>query len=89
MEDAATAEISRSQLWQWISKGVVTREGTTITRDYVAGLLAGELEQHEGGRFADAAEVFTDVTLQDAFPTFLTISAYGRYLVEIPELVTT
>jgi malate synthase len=89
MEDAATAEISRSQLWQWISKGVVTREGTTITRDYVAGLLAGELETHDGGRFDDAAQIFTEVTLQDSFPTFLTICAYSGYLVEIPELVTT
>src|SRR5690606_17572426 len=45
MEDAATAEISRSQLWQWIRQGTVTSEGTRVTGALVEGLLADELER--------------------------------------------
>src|SRR5690349_13454664 len=76
MEDAATAEISRSQLWQWMHQGIVTRESTPITRQLIEGLLAQTLagtERNPGDRFDEAAEVFRLVTLRDDFPTFLTI----------------
>jgi malate synthase len=89
MEDAATAEISRSQLWQWIRRGVVTAEGTAVTHQYVESQLETLLEsvmRSEGDRFDDAATVFREVTLRDDFPTFLTISAYSRYLVDTPEV---
>ena len=80
MEDAATAEISRSQLWQWMHQRVTTAEGTLITRELVerelAEVLAGRPE------FDAAGEVFRAVTLGEDFPTFLTITAYTRYLVE-------
>ena len=89
MEDAATAEISRSQLWQWIHQRVVTAEGTRVTRDHVSGLLDAALETHRGGRFEQAAEIFRAVTLEEEFPTFLTIAAYTRYLVEPVEPVET
>ena len=84
MEDAATAEISRSQLWQWIRQGVVTAEGTRVTADLVEQLLEREVAERagEGSRIEDAAELFREVTLGDDFPTFLTIAAYSRYLVE-------
>ncbi len=85
MEDAATAEISRSQIWQWIHQNTVTAEGNQITRDRVEQLLAGvvaDFPRHEGDRLDDAAEVFRTVALQEEFPTFLTISAYTRFLVE-------
>jgi malate synthase len=87
MEDAATAEISRSQLWQWIHQDTVTAEGTTISRRFVEGLLAevvAELPRTDGDRVDDAVEVFRTVALQEEFPTFLTISAYTRFLVEQP-----
>ncbi|MGX5681475.1 malate synthase A [Schumannella luteola] len=90
MEDAATAEISRSQLWQWMHQRVVTAEGQLITRDMVERLLREELagaERAPGDRFDDAAEVFRAVTLEEHFPTFLTITAYSRYLVDAPERV--
>ena len=48
MEDAATAEISRSQVWQWIHQDRTTEDGTPITRDYIEGLIAevlGEVER--------------------------------------------
>ncbi len=85
MEDAATAEISRSQLWQWIAQRVVTEEGDLVTRDLVERMLRHELESSERStedRFDDAAAIVRLVTLQDEFPTFLTIPAYTHYLVD-------
>lgn len=85
MEDAATAEISRSQVWQWIHQGLSTEEGTPITAEYVESLISevlGETERRDGDRFDDAADVFRDVALGTEFPAFLTLRAYSRYLVE-------
>jgi malate synthase len=83
MEDAATAEISRSQIWQWIHQNTVTEEGTVISTEVVEGLIERlDLERHDGDRFDDAIEVFRDVALREEYPTFLTITAYTRYLVE-------
>ena len=88
MEDAATAEISRSQLWQWMHQDHRTVEGEQITRDLVEGMLAAVLEalpRPEGHKLAEAEEVFRTVTLQEDFPTFLTVPAYARFLVEREE----
>lgn len=85
MEDAATAEISRSQIWQWIHQDRTTEDGTPITREYVEGLIAqvlDEVSRSEGDRFDDAAAVFREVALGTEFPAFLTLPAYSRYLVE-------
>lgn len=85
MEDAATAEISRSQIWQWIHQNTVTAEGNQVTRDRVEHLLAdvvAAFPRYEGDRLDDAVEVFRTVALQEEFPAFLTISAYTRFLVE-------
>jgi malate synthase len=84
MEDAATAEISRSLLRQWIDNRVVTREGTAVTRDLVAALIAEETAHRSAGddRFADAADILREVSIAEDFPTFLTIPAYTQYLVE-------
>ncbi|WP_029145836.1 malate synthase A [Microbacterium luticocti] len=85
MEDAATAEISRSQIWQWIHQDRSTAEGTAITREYVEGLIGEVLEtvdRFDGDRFDDAAAVFREVSLREEFPAFLTQDAYSRYLVE-------
>jgi malate synthase len=92
MEDAATAEISRSQLWQWIAQRVVTEQGDLVTRDLVEGMLQRELDGSDRStedRFDDAAAIVRLVTLQDDFPTFLTIPAYTHYLVDmVPERET-
>ena len=85
MEDAATAEISRSQLWQWIENRTVTAEGVLVDHEQVSRILQDELARlggTPGDRFAEAADVLTDVALQPEFPTFLTIGAYARYLVD-------
>lgn len=84
MEDAATAEISRSQIWQWIHQDQSTAEGTRITREWVTALMRETLETFERSpedRYDDAAALFTDVALGDDFPTFLTVPAYSRYLI--------
>ncbi len=85
MEDAATAEISRSQVWQWIHQDRSTAEGTKITREYIEELITqtlDEVERHDGDRFDDAAEIFRDVALGEDFPTFLTLTAYANYLTD-------
>lgn len=85
MEDAATAEISRSQVWQWIHQDQTTDDGTAITREYIEGLITevlGEVDRHEADRFDDAAEIFRDVALGQEFPAFLTLPAYSRFLTE-------
>jgi len=88
MEDAATAEISRSQVWQWIHQDVVTAEGNQVTASWVDGIvdevLAG-LPRSATDRFEDAAGVFREVALGEDYPTFLTVGAYSRFLVEQSE----
>jgi malate synthase len=86
MEDAATAEISRSQLWQWIRESAGTLEGTAITVDLVESLLAGvienEVERTPEDRFDDAEQIFRSVTLGEDYPIFLTVPAYANFLVD-------
>ena len=85
MEDAATAEISRSQVWQWIHQDRSTEDGTKITREYIEGLITRTLEEvtrFEGDRFDDAATIFEQVALGEDFPTFLTLVAYADYLTD-------
>ena len=88
MEDAATAEISRSQLWQWMHQDHETVEGEIVSRRLVEGMLAevlAQLPRPDGHKLAEAEEVFRTVTLQEDFPTFLTVPAYARFLVEREE----
>ena len=70
MEDVATAEISRSQIWQWVRHARITREHVLeVEREELAKLGAG---------YDEAAEVFDEVALADEFPEFLTLRAYER-----------
>lgn len=85
MEDAATAEISRSQLWQWMFASAITDHGEIITHHWIEELLDEEfarLERFDGDRFEDARDIFEEVTLAQDFPSFLTLPAYARYLTE-------
>ncbi len=81
MEDAATAEISRSQVWQWIRtpKGVL-EDGRKVTADMVRSFVPEELAKIKAGgfegRFDRAAEIFTQMSTQDAFEEFLTLPLY-------------
>lgn len=86
-DDASAAEISRSQIWQWIHQSRSTVEGTPITRQWVESLIArvlSEVERSNGDRFDEAAEIFRDSAMSETFPTFFTVTAYSRYLVELP-----
>jgi malate synthase len=69
MEDAATAEISRSQIWQWQRHG-------RIERDTVVAFEDAELAEAGEGRWADARALFDAVALSEELPEFLTIPAY-------------
>jgi malate synthase len=85
MEDAATAEISRSQVWQWIHNGVRLADGTAITAVLVHRIEDEELaairaqrgdEAWAASRFDDARTLFERVALADDFADFLTVAAY-------------
>jgi len=86
MEDAATAEISRSQLWQWIRspKGVLD-DGRKVTKALFEEILADELEKTPGivgqeawtsGKYREGAKLFGEITLADDYVEFLTLPAY-------------
>lgn len=86
MEDAATAEISRTQLWQWIHANATTTDGKKITPEWYLALKAEELEKiklyvgeaaFEAPTFRKAAEIFDDLVLQDELTEFLTLPAYS------------
>jgi malate synthase len=79
MEDAATAEISRSQIWQWLHNDVQLSDGEKVTRDLVERLLTEELAKlGDEERYADAKALFAEVALSDDFAEFLTLPAYDR-----------
>jgi malate synthase len=80
MEDAATAEISRSQVWQWVHHGAKTVEGTAITKDSIRKIGREEVARLDGPgrRFTDALELFEEVALADQFVEFLTLPGYDR-----------
>jgi malate synthase len=85
MEDAATAETSRSQVWQWIHHGATLADGRTVTRDLVVELEEQELDKIRqgptpagapGNRLDEARGLFDEVALTDEFVEFLTLPAY-------------
>ncbi|WP_448585423.1 malate synthase A [Thermaurantiacus sp.] len=89
MEDAATAEISRAQLWQWRRHGVVLDDGRKVTADLLKAEIDAQLERWRGevgdnffeaGRFREAAALIEELVLADELPEFLTIPAYRRVL---------
>jgi malate synthase len=81
MEDAATAEISRSQLWQWVHNGTVLDNGQRVTADLVRSVLAetrAELAEEKVGQLDTAVELFERVALDEDFVDFLTLPAYEK-----------
>jgi malate synthase len=85
MEDAATAEISRAQIWQQIKYAVILENGVTVTREFFERALREEMrrveeeigaETYAEGRFVEAIELFRSISLNDDFVEFLTIPAY-------------
>ena len=83
MEDAATAEIARSQIWQWVHNDVRLAEGPQVTRELVETIVEEELARlapgpGERADYAEARRLFLEVALADDFPEFLTLPAYER-----------
>jgi len=85
MEDAATAEISRTQIWQWLKHRATLDDGRTVTKPLVEQLVAEEVlrvrdevgpERFDGGRFDEARSLFEQVATSDELEEFLTIPAY-------------
>ncbi len=79
MEDAATAEISRAQLWQWLHHKVVLDNGQSMTQKFYQNIRTEELtklEQQGSGGFRDAANLLDKLVLNDTFEEFLTVTGY-------------
>jgi malate synthase len=85
MEDVATAEISRTQIWQWITHQAALDDGRTVTRPLVEQLIAEELVRvrkevgavrFDGGRFEEARTLFAEVATSNELQDFLTLPAY-------------
>jgi malate synthase len=85
MEDLATSEISRSQLWQWLRFGAKLDDGRPITAELYRRLLEEELaairteygaERYDSGHFPAAAELFLNLSLSPQFDEFLSLPAY-------------
>ena len=85
MEDAATAEISRTQVWQWIQNKARLEDGRTITYDLYRQLLPSELDKikayvgennFDNGKFSEATVLFDRLVKDTEFIEFLTLPAY-------------
>ncbi len=84
MEDAATAEISRAQVWQWVHYGITLEGGTRATPELLERLITEEMarvrqevgaEAYDGGRFPEAIGLFRDLSTAERFEEFLTVPA--------------
>jgi malate synthase len=85
MEDAATAEISRAQVWQWVHYGITLEGGTKATAELLDRLIDEEMarvrqevgaEVFDQGRFAEAVELFRELSTEQDFEEFLTLPAF-------------
>jgi malate synthase len=85
MEDAATAEIGRTQIWQWLNFGATLEGGQKVTQDFFERCLEEELatvrseaggEAYDGGRFEDATWLFRRLSTSERLEPFLTLPAY-------------
>jgi malate synthase len=87
MEDAATAEISRSQIWQWLKFGARLEGGQKVTKPFFEKCLKQEMAQvakevgseaYKNGRFREAIAIFRKMSTSPRFETFLTLPAYRK-----------
>ena len=85
MEDAATAEICRSQIWQWLRFGAELEDGRQVNATLFEALLEDEMaalrqalgaEVFDGGRFGEAVALFSEMSTSEEFAEFLTLPAY-------------
>jgi malate synthase len=92
MEDAATAEISRAQVWQQVHHGLALDDGRVVDMALVDGLIDAELarfaaslgaERYAAGRWANAAALMRELIGAERFVEFLTLPAYDRVLTPV------
>ena len=85
MEDAATAEISRAQVWQWLHHGATLADGRRVTPELIGAVIDDEMkrieseigtERFRAGQFPEARELFQRISTAPALETFLTLPAY-------------
>ena len=91
MEDAATAEISRAQVWQWVRHGQTLQDGRPVTKEFVREIVREENdkvraamgeEAYDQARYEDAAQLMIDLVERPVFEEFLTLPAYERILAD-------
>ncbi len=91
MEDAATAEIARAQVWQWLRHGCSLDDGRPVTRALVREVIRAELDAWRDrvgtaryllGRYGDAAELFRELVERETFVEFLTLPAYEKLVAD-------
>jgi malate synthase len=91
MEDAATAEISRAQVWQWVRHGQKLDDGRPVTKEFVRQIVREELDKvkaqvgeaaYAAGRYEDAAALMIELVEQPVFTEFLTLPAYDRIVAD-------
>ncbi|CDW53109.1 malate synthase [Trichuris trichiura] len=85
MEDAATAEISRSQLWQWVRHNGKLSDGRSITWQLVEKVIAEEVEEWKrrgvkSATLSEAADLLKELTVSEEMPEFLTLKAYDKLI---------
>ena len=85
MEDAATAEISRAQVWQWLRHGVALEDGRRVTPELIGAVVDDEMKtierevgssRFEAGRFGEARALFERISTAQSLENFLTLPAY-------------
>jgi malate synthase len=86
MEDAATAEICRAQIWQWARHGAKLSDGRPVTAEFVRSACVEQIEklrqelgpdQFAQRRFRETAQIFEQMVTSQEFPEFLTLAAYN------------
>jgi malate synthase len=91
MEDAATAEISRTQIWQWIRHGATLDSGDRVTDELVARVTGEEFARirqeigaarFDAGHFDRARALFVQVATRDQLEEFLTLPAYNELVLK-------
>ncbi len=87
MEDAATAEISRAQLWQWVHHGAVLPDGRPVTAELCGSFIDAELarvkdtvDANRYSAYVQAASLMRELIVSPTFTEFLTVPAYARIL---------
>jgi len=85
MEDAATAEISRAQVWQWLRHGAALEDGRRVTPELIGSVIDDEMKtierevgpaRFQAGRFREARALFERISTAPSLENFLTLPAY-------------